>query len=196
MRILDEEYFQRIDSKTTIDDTEIERGRIRCAQFTEINEEILDFLFSGEKTLIEYRRSSSKQKHCHRKLEFFHCTFPDIDISGKCMEEDIIFHECFFQGSVNCNKTEFKQNITFDGSVFKGEVNFKEAVFHKIASFRDIHLLPSGIFNCYGNLKKRTEQHLEMTKMFFHNAHFDGPVDFQYFQFPQFTSFEKVQMIS
>ena len=184
MRILDEHDFEEL--TTFVGEEDIHSGRIDNVIFTAINQEKLYSILKG------HSDDSAKGKKCYRgKIEFNHCSFNDLNLSEKYMEENVVFRDCLFQGNVNCSNTEFLKDVSFDGSVFMDDVNFNDAVFHRIASFERIHLLPKAAFNCHGNVKKWTQQYYGSTKLLFRGAVFEGPVDFQYRQFPQFTSFEE-----
>ena len=184
MPILDEHNFEEL--TTFVGEEDVENGLIMNVIFTAINQEKLYSFLKG------HSDDSAKGKKCYRgKIEFNHCSFNGLNLSEKYMEENVVFRDCLFQGKVNCSKTEFLNDVTFDGSVFMDEVNFNDAVFHRIASFERIHLLPKAIFNCHGNVRRWTQQYYGSPKLLFRGAVFEGPVDFQYRQFPQFTSFEE-----
>ena len=112
-------------------------------------------------------------------IEFYQCTFKDLDLSESVFNQKTSFFSCQFNGNTSFEKCVFRENAQFDNSVFNGVANFNNVIFNKELSFRQIHTKPAkgGYFYFRGD-EVKTGQSYYPNSLNMHKAYFETEVSF------------------
>lgn len=77
------------------------------------------------------------------EVEFYQCTFKDLDLNGTKFNTDLKFTQCEFKGNTNFEKCIFAKNASFMNSVFNGIANFNYVIYNDNLSFYGITVKPA-----------------------------------------------------
>ena len=77
------------------------------------------------------------------QIEFYGCTFKDLDLSHTEFKSNISFTQCNFIGTTSFEKCVFIRYTSFRDSVFNGIANFNNVIYKQALSFEYIITKPA-----------------------------------------------------
>ena len=125
-------------------------------------------------------------------IEFYGCTFKDLDLSHTEFKSNISFTQCKFKGNTNFEECAFRKNGSFAHSVFNGVANFNYVTYDQELSFYCITAKPAkgGRFLFLGEGKRSDKRFIDHY-ITFENAVFESEACFTGSSFLGMTIFKK-----
>ena len=77
------------------------------------------------------------------EVEFYQCTFKDLDLSRAIFKVNLKFMQCEFKGNTSFEKSVFCGHTCFTRSVFNGITNFNNIIYEKELDFFFIQTKPA-----------------------------------------------------
>lgn len=77
------------------------------------------------------------------EVEFYQCTFNDLDLSRAIFNVNLKFMQCEFKGNTSFEKSVFSKQAYFTRSVFNGITNFNNIIYEKELDFFFIQTKPA-----------------------------------------------------